>query len=52
MKNRFTSLFAGFVSGALFASSLLAQAPAPTPDENPTGNTGGVEGTDPDSRQL
>src|SRR5881398_1353363 len=39
MRHGFAS-FAVFLCEALFASSLLAQAPAPTPDENPTGNTG------------
>jgi RHS repeat-associated protein len=43
MRNRFASISAGFATAALAASSLLAQAPAPTPDENPTGNTGALK---------
>jgi len=42
MRNRF-ACFAVIACAAFLDSSLLAQAPAPTPDENPTGNTGALK---------
>ena len=44
MKAPLASLLVCFVFGAVTAGSGLAQAPAPTPDENPTGNTGALKG--------
>jgi RHS repeat-associated protein len=43
MRRALTSLLVSLVFAAVRWSSLLAQAPAATPDENPTGNTGALK---------
>jgi RHS repeat-associated protein len=43
MRRSFTPLLLSFVFLSVTGTSLLAQAPAPTPDENPTGNTGALK---------
>src|SRR3977135_1676841 len=43
MRRLLTSLVISFVFVAVAGSRLLADAPAPTPDDNPTGNTGALK---------